>query len=40
MVEALAHELDDMVVIEGVEGFLADLAELHQPGCAQYAQLV
>ena len=40
MVESLAHELDDMVICEGIPGLLAVFAVLDEPGRAQDAQLV
>lgn len=37
VVEALLHEGDDVVVIEGVEGFFADFAKFYEAGVPQDA---
>ena len=40
MLQSLCHQGQHMMVIQGIEGLLALLAELHQPGGAQHPQLM
>ncbi len=40
VLDALFHEVPDMVVIEGIKGDLAFLAETHEPHLLERAQTV